>query len=112
MTEEGFPASGNDTKKKRDKTDFTLESQQNLMKVVEYLSTDPLRPTTMDEIMKALSITKNKAEWTLHNLKLRGWTEQIANGWRLGPRLPKIAADVKKAIDTTAKKYTGGNDGE
>jgi hypothetical protein len=119
VSEEGFPIhppkadkSGNDTKtKKEKKTDFTLESQQNLMKIVEYLATDVFRPTTVDEIMTALSITNNKTIWALHNLKFRGWAEQIADGWRLSPRIVRIADAVRANLGETVKRYLGNGFG-
>jgi predicted Rossmann fold nucleotide-binding protein DprA/Smf involved in DNA uptake len=93
--------------KKEKKTDFESETQQNLMKIVMYLATDVLRPTTMKEIQDALGLTYNKTLWSLQNLKLAGWAEQIADGWRLGPRLPRIAEDVRKGITDTVKRYIG-----
>ena len=87
------------------KTDFTNESQQNLMKIVEYLATDVFRATTAQEICEALNITKSKAYWTLQNLELAGWVEQIADGWKLGPRLPRIAEKVRKGIEENIKQY-------
>lgn len=89
------------------RTDFTSETQQNLMKIVEYLATDVLRPTTLKEIQDALDLSYNKALWSLHNLKARGWAEQVADGWRLGPRLPRIAEDVRKGITDTVRRYIG-----
>ena len=91
--------------KKEKKTDFTNESQQNLMKIVEYLATDVFRSTTAQEICEALGISKSKAYWTLQNLKDAGWVEQIADGWKLGPRLPRIAEKVRKGIEENIKLY-------
>ncbi|MDP3013864.1 MAG: hypothetical protein Q8M92_06440, partial [Candidatus Subteraquimicrobiales bacterium] len=99
------PGSG----RKEKKTDFTNESQQNLMKIVEYLSTDVFRVVTTQEICDALGITKSKAYWTLQNLSgdgsKQGWVEQIADGWKLGPRLPRIAEKVRKGIEANIKQY-------
>lgn len=91
--------------KKEKKTDFTNESQQNLMKIVEYLATDVFRSTTAQEICEALGISKSKAYWTLQNLELAGWVEQQAEGWKLGPRLPRIAEKVRKGIEENIKLY-------
>ena len=93
--------------KREKKTDFETETQQNLIRIVEYLAVDVLRPITMKELQDALGLTYNKTLWTLQNLKLAGWAEQIADGWRLGPRLPKIAMDVRKGIADTVKRYVG-----
>lgn len=105
----GLPNAELNGGKKEKKTDFTNESQQNLMKIVECLATDVFRPMTTQEICDALGITKSKAYWTLQNLvgdgnKL-GWVEQVADGWRLGPRLPKIAEIVRKGIADNVKQY-------
>jgi hypothetical protein len=93
--------------RKEKKTDFTNESQQNFAKVAMYLATDVLRPTTMKEIQDALNLSYNKVLGTLHNLRICGWAEQVADGWRLGPRLPRIAEDVRKGISDTVKRYIG-----
>lgn len=93
--------------KKERKTDFTNESQQNLMKIVEYLATDVFRATTVQEICEAMCLTKSKAYWTLQNLKDTGWVEQIADGWKLGPRLPRIAEKVRKGIEENVKAFLG-----
>jgi len=91
--------------KKERKTDFTNESQQNLMKVVGYLSTDVFRATTVQEICDALGITKSKCYWTLQNLLLEGWVEQEADGWKLGPRISRISEKVRKAVSESLKRY-------
>lgn len=104
-----LPPSQEGNKKKEKKTDFTNESQQNLMRIVECLATDVFRPMTTQEISDALGITKSKAYWTLQNLvgdgSRLGWVEQVADGWRLGPRMPKIAELVRKGIADNVKQY-------
>ncbi len=92
------------TKKER-KTDFTNETQQNLMKIVEYLATDVFKPTTVQEIVTALDITPSKVTWALHNLKLRDWTEQIGDTWRLSPRIVKIADSARAGMGEAMKRY-------
>lgn len=93
------------------KTDFTNESQQNLIRIVEVLATDVFRPMSAQEIADALGITKSKAYWTLQNLagdgSRLGWVEQVSDGWRLGPRMPKIAEIVRKGIAENVKQYLG-----
>lgn len=96
-----------DQTKAKGKTNFESETQQNLIRIVEYLSSDVLRPVTIKEIQGAFDLSYNKALWTLQNLKLAGWVEQTADSWRLGPRLPKIAQDVRKSIADTVKGYLG-----
>lgn len=89
------------------KTDFTIEAQQNLIKVVHYLATDVTRHTTLREVAEALDMTKTKAQWTLHNLRERGWAEQSGDGWRLGMAISRIAEDVRKAHAESLQKYLG-----
>ena len=90
------------------KTDYTIEAQQNLIKIVHYLATDVTRHTTAGEIAEALEISKSKTMWTLHNLRERGWTEQSGDGWRLGVGIVKISTAVQKGISDTAQRYLGG----
>lgn len=97
---------------KEGKTDFTNETQQNLMRIVEYLATDVFRPTTVKEIMDALEISQNKATWALHNLRIGGWAEQIADAWRLSPRIVRIADSVRANLGENVKRYTGEKNGK
>ncbi|GAB62684.1 MAG: hypothetical protein DWB56_14745 [Candidatus Jettenia sp.] len=87
------------------KTDYKNESQQNLIKIVKYLAKDVFRPVTPQEIIDALGLSKSKATWTLHNLKLGGWAEQVSTGWRLSPELVKIADSVRSTLKDVMQKY-------
>jgi len=82
-----------------------VETQQNLMKIVEYLAVDVFRPSTVTEICNALDITYDKTLWALHNLSVRGWAERVAHGWRLSPRIVKIAYLARTNLEDTVKKY-------
>jgi DNA-binding IclR family transcriptional regulator len=93
--------------KKEGKTDYQNETQQNLMKIVEYLATDVFRITTIKEIVDALDITYSKASWVLHNLKIRDWAEQQGDGWRLSPRIVRIADSVRANLGETTRRYLG-----
>ncbi len=90
---------------KEGKTDFTNETQQNLMKIVEFLATDVFRPTTVKEVCAALDITQSKATWALHNLRIRDWAEQVGDSWRLSPRIVKIADSVRANMGENVRKY-------
>ncbi|MBI4652233.1 helix-turn-helix transcriptional regulator [Candidatus Desantisbacteria bacterium] len=87
------------------KTNYTCETQQNLMKVVEYLALDIWKPQTIDEICKALDLSKNKVNWTLHNLEEKEWTEQVVGGWRISPKIIKIADSVRRGFLDVFPKY-------
>lgn len=87
------------------KTDYENESQQNLIKVVKYLARDVFKPVTPQEIMNALGLSKSKAIWTLHNLEIGGWAEQVSSGWRLSPELVKIADSVRANLKEVMQKY-------
>jgi DNA-binding IclR family transcriptional regulator len=75
------------------------------MKIVEYLAVDVFRPSTVTEICNALDITYDKTLWALHNLSVRGWAERVAHGWRLSPRIVKIAYLARTNLEDTVKKY-------
>jgi DNA-binding IclR family transcriptional regulator len=81
------------------------ETQQNLMKIVEYLATDVFKPVSENEIGAALDIPEAEVLWALQNLAIRGWTEQAANGWRLAPRIVKIAELVRISLKEAIKRY-------
>jgi DNA-binding IclR family transcriptional regulator len=89
------------------KTDYTNESQQNLMKIVQYLATDVTRVMSQKEIEEALELTYNKVNATLHNLRIQGWAEQVADGWRLSPLIVKIAVAAHRGIADTMRRYGG-----
>lgn len=89
------------------KTDYTIVSQQNLMRVVQYLATDVTRVMSQREIEEALELTYNQVSFTLHNLRMAGWAEQVADGWRLSPLIVRIADSVRKGIADTAQRYLG-----
>lgn len=95
------------TNRKEKKTDYTNESQQNLMRIVEYLGADVFRAATTQEICNALNLTKSKGYWTLLNLEIAEWVKQEADGWKLGPRLPKIAEIVRAGIADNVKAFLG-----
>lgn len=90
------------------KTDYTIEAQQNLIRVVQYLATDVTRHATVGEIEEALDLSYTKVTWTLHNLRERGWAEQNGDGWRLGPGLARIAETVRKGLADSVQRYLGG----
>ena len=92
---------------KERKTDYTNESQQNLMKVVQYMATDVTRVMSVQEIMDALELKYNSVTWTLHNLRMQGWAEQVADGWRLSPLIVKIAVAAHRGIADTMARYGG-----
>lgn len=89
------------------KTDYENEGQQNLIKVVKYLAKDVFKPVTPQEIMDTFGLSKSKAIWTLHNLAIGGWAEQLSNGWRLSPELVKIADSVRANLKEAMEKYLG-----
>jgi DNA-binding IclR family transcriptional regulator len=89
------------------KTDYTNESQQNLMRIVQYLATDVTRVMSQREIEEALELSYSKVNFTLHNLRMQNWTEQVADGWRLSPLIVRIADSVRKGFADTAQRYLG-----
>ena len=89
------------------KTDYTNVSQQNLMKIVQYLATDVTRVMGQKEIEEALELSYNQVNFTLHNLRMDGWAEQVADGWRLSPLIVKIAVAAHRGIADTMARYGG-----
>jgi len=89
------------------KTDYTNVSQQNLMRIVQYLATDVTRVMGQKEIEEALELTYNQVNFTLHNLRMQGWAEQVADGWRLSPLIVKIAVAAHRGIADTMTRYGG-----
>jgi DNA-binding IclR family transcriptional regulator len=89
------------------KTDYTIEAQQNLMRIVQYLATDVTRVVVQKEIEEALELSYSKVNFALHNLRMQGWSEQVADGWRLCPLIVKIAVAAHKGIADTMARYGG-----
>lgn len=94
---------------KEGKTDYTIEAQQNLMKIVQYLATDVTRVMSQKEIEEALELSYNKVNFALHNLRMQNWAEQVADGWRLSPLIVRIADSVRKGLADTAARYLGAS---
>ena len=92
---------------KESKTDYTVKTQQNLMQIVQYLATDVTRVMSQKEIEEALMLSYNKVNLALHNLRMQGWAEQVADGWRLSPLIVRIADSVRKGLADTAQRYLG-----
>lgn len=86
-------------------TNADAESQQVLMKIVEYMAADICSPTSVQELCNALDITHKKAARALSSLAERDWVERVSAGWRLSPRIVKIADRVRKNINEAMKKY-------
>jgi DNA-binding IclR family transcriptional regulator len=89
------------------KTDYTIDTQQNLMKIVGWLATDVTRHSTVTEISQALDISQNQVFRTLSNLQERSWVERSGEGWRLGPGIAKISEAVRKGLGDTLQRYLG-----
>jgi DNA-binding IclR family transcriptional regulator len=92
-------------KKREAKTDYFVEAQENLMRVVEFLATDVFRPSTVKDLCDALSISQNKVVWVLYNLRRRDWAEQVGDSWRLSPRIVRIADSVRAGIGQNIQRY-------
>jgi len=88
---------------------YTNENQQNLCSVVEYLSEDIIQPKTLKEIHEALGLSRDQAFRTMWNLKDRGWVEETARGYRLSPRIVKIADRLRLAVADTLREYLGSS---
>lgn len=91
---------------------YTNENQQNICRVVEYLSEDILQPKTLKEVHEALGLSRDQAFRTLWNLKDRGWVEETARGYRLSPRIVRIADNLRLAVADTLREYLGDNSQE
>jgi DNA-binding IclR family transcriptional regulator len=89
------------------KTDYTIDTQQNLMKIVGWLATDVTRHSTVTEVAEALDISQNQVFRTFCNLQERGWVERSGEGWRLGPGISKISESVRKGLSDTMHRYLG-----
>lgn len=89
------------------KADYTIDTQQNLMRVVGWLATDVTRFSTVTEVSQALEISVNQTFRTMHNLAERGWVERSGEGWRLGQGITKISEAVRKGLGDTLQRYLG-----
>ncbi len=90
------------------KTDYTTDTQQQLMKIVGWLATDITRFSTVTEISAALDISTNQVFRTMYNLHERAWVERSGEGWRLGAGISRISESVRKGIGDTLQRYLGG----
>lgn len=94
--------------RKEKKTDFTNESQQNLMWIVEFLAADITRPVTVPDIVAAREgLTYSKVTWALQNLKINAWAEQTGDTWQLSPRIVRIADSARSGMTQAMKRYFG-----
>ncbi|MBF0487868.1 MAG: hypothetical protein HQK98_06880 [Nitrospirae bacterium] len=93
----------------KSKANYSNESQQTLIKVVEYLAMDVLEPRALKDIQEGLGISKDTAFRTIWNLKDLGWVEEsaIIGGYRLSPQMINIADRLRLAIGDLIRKYQG-----
>ena len=98
----------------KSKVNYSNESQQTLVRIVEYLAIDTLEPKTLKDIQKGLGISKDIAFRTIWNLRDMGWVEEsaIIGGYRLSPQIIAISDRLRLAIGDLIRKYQGTHKGE
>ncbi len=89
----------------KEKRQYVNDNQQALMKVVEYLAQDILIPKTQREVSEALGLSRDVTFRTLWNLQDREWGEELAQGFRLSPKLVAIPERLRLALADTLRKY-------
>ena len=78
-------------------------SQQTLLRVIEALGARPLEWQTRAELVGAS--TRDQTYRALRNLELAGWAEQGDAGWRLTPKVVRLAERTRLAIAEIHRTY-------
>ncbi|MDA8106180.1 MAG: hypothetical protein M0Z71_12485 [Nitrospiraceae bacterium] len=87
------------------KRDYRNDSQQQMIRVTDYLAQDILSPKTAGEISDALGLSKDQVFRTAWNLIDAGWVEESARGYRLSPRITTYGERLRLAVADTLHKY-------
>ena len=86
---------------------YTHQSQQTLLKVLEYLAQSPLTPRTIEQATAAASCSRDQAFRALWNLEACGWVEKGAAGYLPAPKFTLASARFVRAIHEINQKYLG-----
>ena len=80
-------------------------SQQTLLQVLEALGERPLEWQAQAALVERVGATRDQTHRALVNLEIAGWAEQAVGGWRLTPKLVRIAERTRLAIAEIHRTY-------
>ncbi len=87
--------------------DYTIDSQQNLMAVVEYLSRAWPIPQPVQAVVQETGLSRDQAFRTLKNLSTGLWADSTADGWLLAPHLCQISERLRFQLHHLHHRYLG-----
>ena len=94
---------------------YTSSSQQVLLRVIEALAVDPLTPTPVARVVRAVNchdcddMSRDQVFRALQNLALADWAGEIPDaGWRLSPRAVRLSEQFRLAISDAHRVYLAG----
>lgn len=90
---------------------YTIDAQQNLMSIVEFLAGKILKKTSIQQLVDGVGLKRDVVFRALQNLVDRGWVEDD-NGYRLGPVLVRFSEQFRVQVVGTLEVYLGGGDDE
>lgn len=87
-------------------TDYTVESQQRLMRLVSELASHPLDGMANAQIAERLCVTRSTVTRDLANLRATGWAEQIpeTGRWRCGPAVIRLSVAHATAMSRAQQR--------
>lgn len=85
--------------------DYNNENQQNLISAMTFLAEDYFTPKNIQEVADGLGVSRNIAFRTLWNLEKAGWAEEVNGGYRLAPKLTKLAESARHSLNKLIKTH-------
>lgn len=93
--------------------DYTNESQQVLMRIMDYLIVHVLQPKTAGEIQEALDLAKDTTFRALWNMLRAGWVEKTPQGgYLVSPRITTASDRFRISLIELSEKYLNHQPGK
>lgn len=86
-------------------SDYTNGSQQLLLRVLDALGDNPLKPKSTLALVDQLGEPRDKIFRACQNLVEAGWAGQVASGWLLSPKLTIISERLRINIADLHNHY-------
>ena len=86
-------------------TDYTNESQQLVMRVMDALALHPLDPQSLKSLMSHTGASRDQVFRAAWNLEAGGYVERAGNDYILSPRITSIAERYRLQIARLAARF-------
>lgn len=91
--------------------DYTNDSQQLVMRVLDALALHPLKPQSLKELMAHTGASRDQVFRAAWNLEAAGYVERSGNDYVLSPRITSIAERYRLEIARLSARYLPRQEG-